>query len=97
VLRELPLNYARICLENAAPYFRSGGTLHCSYFELAAGKPFCQPYTNMARSKTFGFKPPYHYYRRDLQNAAAGTAWICRFAGDWGHREGEAMMIFEKR
>jgi len=96
VLRELPLNYLRLCLENAAPYFRAGGTLHLSYLEIAMAKPFGQPYTNMARFKSFGAKSPYHYYRRDLENACAGSAWSCRYFGAWGHADGESMMIFTK-
>jgi SAM-dependent methyltransferase len=94
VMRELPLNYLRILLENAAPYFRPGGVLHFSYFELAAAKPFAQGYTNMARHKSFGFKPPYHYYRRDVEAAAAGTSWRCTYYGNWEHPDGESMMIF---
>ncbi len=96
VLRELPLNYLRLCLENAAPYFRRGGTLHLSYLEIAMAKPFGQPYTNMARFKSFGAKSPYHYYRRDLENACIGSAWSCRYFGAWGHADGESMMIFSK-
>jgi SAM-dependent methyltransferase len=97
VMRELPLNFLRVMLENAAPYFRPGGVLHLSYFELGAAKHFGQPYTNMARHKTFGFKPPYHYYRRDIEQAAVASPWDCQHAGDWQHPDGEVMMMFIKR
>jgi SAM-dependent methyltransferase len=97
VMRELPLNFLRVCLENAAGYFKPGAVLHFSYLELAAAKPFAQPYTNMARYKSFGVKPPYHYYRRDIEAAATGTGWRPIYMGSWGHPEGESMMIFENQ
>jgi SAM-dependent methyltransferase len=97
VMRELTVNYLRIMLENAAPYFRPGGVLHCSYFELGAAKSFSHPYTNMARHKTFGNKSPYHHYRRDIEHAAIGTRWDCRHFGDWQHPDGEVMMVFTIR
>jgi hypothetical protein len=94
VLRELPFNYLRVCLENVAPYFRPGGELHFSYLELGAAKPFGQQFTNMSRFKSFGVKAPYHYYRRDVEAACIGTPWRCTYVGNWNHQDGEMMVIF---
>jgi hypothetical protein len=96
VMTHYQLNFLRIILENSAKYFKSGAKLYVSFFELAEGEPYAKPFLNKAGSRSRGHKPPYHYYRRDMEYMANGTAWTPGYIGYWGEPDGQYLMVYQK-
>jgi hypothetical protein len=96
VMSHQPLNFLRIMLENAARYFKTGAKLYVSFYELAEGEPFAKPFLNKAGTRSRGHKPPFHYYRRDMEYAAKDTQWTPNYVGYWGEPDGQYLMVYEK-
>jgi len=96
VMTHLPLNYARICLENCHKYFMPGGKLFMTFFELPDEASFAERFTNEQGVTTTGFSDPYHYYRRDMLRAAEGTGWTANYVGPWNHPRGQSMLEFRR-
>jgi len=90
------LNQLRMMLENTVKYFKPGGQLCVSFFELPESEPFAKPFANSERMKTRGHKVPYHYYRRDLEYMATGLGWTAHYVGAWGEPDGQSLMRYEK-
>lgn len=94
VMTHLPLNFLRVCLENAGRYFKPGGKLFLSFFELPEGARFSERHTNAKGITTTGHADPYHYYREDMIRPAAGAGWSARHVGEWEHPRGQVMMEY---
>lgn len=96
VMTHLPLNFLRLCLLNAATYFKAGARLYVSFFELPSDASFAEEYRNPQGNRTFGHQDPYHYWREDMVYMAQGTSWRPSYIGDWGHPRGQMMMAYER-
>jgi len=96
VLTHSEFNHIRIMLENSAKYFKPKAKLFVSFLELPEGEPFTPAYTNAAQTRSFGSKPQFHYYLRDMEYAAQGTGWTPHYVGDWNEPNGQALIRYEK-
>ncbi len=96
VMTHLPLNFLRVCLENAGVYFKPGARLYLSFFELPEGLPFAQRHVNGHGVETFGHRDAYHYYAQDMVEAARADRWAARYVGDWAHPRGQAMVEYTR-
>jgi SAM-dependent methyltransferase len=96
VMTHYPLNFLRIMLLNAAKYFKSGAKLYVSFFEIPEDEPYAKPFLNKAGTRSRGHKPPYHYYRRDMEYMAQGTVWTPTYVGYWGEPDGQYLMVYQK-
>jgi len=97
VMTHLPLNFLRICLENTSRYFRVGGKLFMTFFELPESERFSDDWTNPKGIKTTGFRDPYHYYASDMLHAAERTPWSARYIGDWDHPRGQHIIEYTRQ
>lgn len=96
VITHLPLNFLRVCLVNLGTYFKPGGVLYLTFFEVPATHAPMAPYTNSCGIITSAFKDPYHYFRRDMEYMAYGTPWRAEYIGEWNHPRGQMMMAYQK-
>ena len=96
VMTHLPLNFIRICLENTEAYFKLGGKLFITFFELPEDIRFADQYTNAEGVLTQGFKDNYHYYASDMLGAADGTGWTPRYIGNWQHPRGQNVIEYTR-
>lgn len=96
VMTHYPLNYLRTVLENAAKYFKPGGRLFVSFYEVPEDEPFAKAFLNKAGMRTRAHKPPYHLRRRDMEYMAQGTVWTPEYIGYWGEPDGQYLMAYHK-
>lgn len=96
VMTHLPQNFIRICLENTEPYFKIGGKLFITFFELPEDFRFADQYVNAEGVVTNGHKDNYHYYASDMLGAAAGTGWTPRYIGEWEHPRGQNIIEYTR-
>jgi SAM-dependent methyltransferase len=96
VITHLPLSFLMTCLQNTEKYFKRGGKLYVSFFEIPEQATFSQPVANSNGNATPSFADPYHYYRKDMVGVAEGTLWRPRYIGEWGHPRGQAMVEYER-
>jgi len=96
VMSHHPLNFLRVMLENAAKYFKSGARLFVSFYEVPEGEPYAKPFLNKAGTRSRGHKPPYHYYRRDMEYMAENTVWTASYVGYWNEPDGQYLMVYTK-
>jgi hypothetical protein len=96
VMTHLPQNFIRICLQNTENYFKLGGKLFISFFELPEDVLFSDQYINAEGVHTQGYKDNYHYYASDMLAAAAGTGWAARYIGDWNHPRGQNIVEYTR-
>jgi SAM-dependent methyltransferase len=96
VITHLPFNFMRICLENTEKYFKVGGKLYVSFFEIEEGTRFAEPIERGDAVTTWGYKDPYHYYKRDMLMVAEGSGWRARYIGPWNHPRRQSMMEYER-
>jgi hypothetical protein len=96
VITHLPFNFMRICLENTESYFKVGGKLYVSFYEIAEEARFSQRATNNRSARTSGFADPYHYYKRDMLGVAEGSRWQARYIGGWNHPHGQKLIQYER-
>ena len=89
----LPLNHIRVCLERLSIAVRPKGRLYLTFFEIPEHHATHQAYRHEPGGKTtYGTKDPYHYRFSDVEFAAAGLPWACRYIGDWGHPRAQRMV-----
>ena len=91
VMTHLPYEHLKLCLANSAEYFRRGGKLYVSFFELEEGT--AAPEAAKMRPGPAG---AYHYREGDMIAAAEGTSWQATYIGPWDHPRGQMMMEYER-
>ena len=91
VMTHLPFVDLRLCLTNAADYFRAGGKLFVSFFEHNEDTEAPDP----AALKP-GAGGAYHYRAADMIAAADGTPWRARYIGEWNHPRAQRMVEYER-
>jgi SAM-dependent methyltransferase len=95
VFTHLPLNHMRVCLEKLVGAVRDGGRFYMTFFEIPADHPTGQPFAHEPGGiVSKGAADPYHYRLVDVEFAAAGLPWECRYIGEWNHPRSQRMIEF---
>jgi len=97
VMTHRPFNFLRIALWNLATFFKPGGALYLTFFEIPEGANYAESLPSKCGDwATTGHADPYHYYRSDMEYGAHGTRWQAEYIGDWDHPRGQMMMVYTR-
>ena len=97
VFTDVNLNMIRLCVYRTSKVMTPGGRLYATAFIGRKARPLDEIYRTKRGRPKFYERNCYWYYRKDIEWAAAKTAWNTRYIGDWGHPANQKMFEFERR
>jgi len=96
VFTHLPLNNIIRCLVEMAKVLNPGGRFYATIYENPNGKKFLGSIQQSAGVVSYPDADKFHYDLDTLRSACEGTGLKMAYNGDWGHPDGQKMVVFSR-
>ena len=96
VFTHLPLNNIIRCLVEMAKVLNPGGRFYATIYENPNGKKFLGSIQQSAGVVSYPDADKFHYDLDTLRSACEGTGLKMAYNGDWGHPDGQKMIVFSR-
>ena len=96
VFTHLPLNNIIRCLVEMAQVLNPGGRFYATIYENPHGKKFLGSIQQSQGVTSYPDADKFHYDLETLSRACEGTGLKMSYNGDWGHPDGQKMVVFSR-